>query len=136
MLPASSANPGIRLSVLRQVPFPRFLHGVLEYAEGALFVVSPFLFAFDSGAATGIAIAVGVLLICIAASTAGPTGLIGQIPLGAHVTLDYLIGAVVIAMPFIAAFSKETAPTAFFIAVGVAHLLLTIGTRFRKPAQA
>ena len=32
----------------------------------------------------------------------------------------------------IAGFSDETAPTAFFIALGVLHLLVTIGTRFKK----
>ena len=53
-------------------------------------------------------------------------------PLAAHVVLDYVLAAVLIAMPFIAGFSDETAPTAFFIALGALHLLVTIGTRFKK----
>jgi hypothetical protein len=39
-----------------------------------------------------------------------------------------------IAAPFLFGFSREGAPTAFFIVLGVVHLLVTIGTRFR-PAQ-
>jgi hypothetical protein len=39
-----------------------------------------------------------------------------------------------IALPFLAGFSDETAPTALFIVVGVLHLLVTIGTRFRSAA--
>ena len=42
-----------------------------------------------------------------------------------------------IASPFLFGFSDESTPTAIFIAAGVLHLLLTIGTRFgekKKPA--
>ncbi len=39
-----------------------------------------------------------------------------------------------IALPFLAGFSGETAPTVVFIVVGVLHLLITIGTRFRSAA--
>ena len=61
-----------------------------------------------------------------------PTSLINYVPLAAHVVLDYLLAVVLIAMPFIAGFSDETAPTAFFIAIGALHLLITIGTRFKR----
>jgi hypothetical protein len=61
---------------------------------------------------------------------------VNQIPLPAHVALDYVLAVVLIAMPFIAGFSDETNPTVFFIALGVVHLLVTIGTRFRRPDEA
>ena len=48
--------------------------------------------------------------------------------------LDYVLAGLLIALPFVAGFSDETEPTAFFIALGVAHLLITIGTRFRDAA--
>ena len=47
-----------------------------------------------------------------------------------HVVLDYVLGAFLIACPFLFGFSDESTPTAFFIAVGVIHLLVTVGTRF------
>jgi uncharacterized membrane protein HdeD (DUF308 family) len=119
--------------VLREGPVPRFVHGVIEYVAGVLFVVAPFALSFDSDTATGVSVAMGVVVIAIAAATDGPTSLVDQIPVPAHVALDYMLAVLLVAMPFIAGFSDETAPTAFFIAVGVVHLLVTIGTRFRGP---
>ena len=121
---------------MRQGPIPLFAHGLIEYGAGVLLVVAPFLLAFDSGAATAIAIAAGVVIIAVAASTDGPTSLVNQIPLPAHVALDYVVVPLFIAMPFLGGFSDETAPTALFVALGVAHLLVTIGTRFRPAAEA
>jgi len=118
--------------MMRDGPIPLFAHGVIEYLGGALFIALPFLLGYDSGAAVALSIIVGVLLIAIAASTDGPTSLVNQIPRSAHVALDYLLAVMLIALPFLAGFSSETAPTVVFIAVGVAHLLITIGTRFRS----
>jgi len=117
--------------MLRQGPIPRLVHGIVEYAAAALLIAAPFLLDFDSGAATAVSIVAGVVLLAVAASTDGPSSLINSIPLSAHVLLDYALAAVLIAAPFLFGFSGETAPTALFIALGVAHLLVTIGTRFR-----
>ena len=117
--------------MLRQGPIPRFLHGFIEYAVAVLFFVAPFVLDFQEGAATAASIIAGVVVLFIAASTEGPTSLINYVPLAAHVVLDYALALVLIAIPFIAGFSDETAPTVFFIYIGVLHLLVTIGTRFR-----
>jgi hypothetical protein len=122
--------------MMREGPIPLFLHGLIEYAAGALLVVAPFLLGFDSGGATAISIVIGVVIIAIAATTDGPTSLVNQLPRPAHVALDYVLVALLIAMPFLAGFSDEAAPTALFIALGVAYLLVTIGTRFLAPAAA
>jgi len=116
---------------MRDGPIPLFVHGLIEYVAGAVLIVAPFLLSFESGAATAISIVIGVVIIAIAANTEGPTSLVDQLPRPAHVALDYVLVALLIAMPFLAGFSEETAPTALFIALGVAHLLITIGTRFR-----
>ena len=121
--------------MLRQGPIPRFLHGFIEYVAAVLFFVAPFVLDFQAGAATAASIIAGVVVLFVAASTEGPTSLINYVPLAAHVVLDYALALVLelllIAIPFIAGFSDETAPTVFFIAIGVLHLLVTIGTRFR-----
>ena len=122
--------------MLREGPLPRFVHGLLEYAAAALFLAAPFLLGFDSGAATAASIVFGVLVLIVAATTEGPTSLIDQLPLSAHVALDYVLAVLLIALPFLAGFNDETEPTAFFVVVGVAHLLITIGTRFRAPTEA
>ena len=110
------------------------MHGVIEYVAAALFIAAPFLLSFDSGTATALSIVVGVVLLGLAAATDGPTSLVNQVPRATHVALDYVLVVVLIALPFLAGFSDETAPTALFIVVGVAHLLVTIGTRFRSAS--
>jgi hypothetical protein len=121
--------------MLRQGPIPRFLHGVIEYVAGALLIVAPFVLGFDADAAVAVSIVAGVLVLVIAASTDGPSSMVDSIPLAAHVLLDYALAAALVASPFLFGFSDDDgAATAFFIALGVAHLLVTIGTRFR-PAK-
>jgi hypothetical protein len=120
--------------VLRQGPIPPFAHGLLEYGAGVLLLAAPFLFEFDSDAATALAILAGLGILALTASTASPTGLAKVIPLGVHVVLDLVVVALLVAAPFLFGFSDEGAATAFFLVLGVWHLLLTIATRFRPPA--
>jgi hypothetical protein len=116
--------------MLREGPIPRFAHGLIEYGAGALFVAAPFVLGFDAGAAIAASIAVGVLVILVAATTEGPTSIVNSLQIQLHIALDYVLGVFLVACPFIFGFSSEGAPTAFFIVLGVAHLLVTIGTRF------
>ncbi len=116
--------------MLRQGPIPRFAHGAIEYLAGVLLIAAPFLFAFEADAAVALSIVAGVVVIAIAASTEGPSSLIDSIPAATHLLLDFALAAVLIAAPFLFGFSDESSPTAFFIVLGVVHLLLTIGTRF------
>ena len=44
--------------------------------------------------------------------------------------LDYVLAIFLIASPFILGFSDDGTAAAFFIVIGVVHLLLTIATRF------
>lgn len=119
--------------MLVQGPIPRFVHGILEYAAAALLILAPFIFDFtDEGGATAISIVAGVVVLVIAATTEGSTSLVNEVPTSVHVALDYVLATVLIAVPFVFGFSDEGAPTAFFIALGVLHLLLTIATRFVK----
>src|SRR5215216_7554640 len=128
--------------MFKQGPVPAFVHGVIEYAAGILFIAAPFLLGFDSDTATAVSIVAGVLILVVAATTAMSTGLIKSIPVRAHVVLDYVLAILLIAAPFLFGFSDDGAATAFFIVLGVLHLLLTIATRFiseerprrRRPA--
>ena len=120
--------------MLRQGPISRFLHGTIEYLVGALLLAAPFLLAFEADAAVALSIVAGVVLIAVAASTEGPTSLINSLPLPVHLLLDLALSAVLIAAPFLFGFSDESSPTAFFLVLGVLHLLITIGTRF-KPER-
>jgi len=122
--------------VLRAGPLSLFLHGVLEYAAGVVLIAAPFLFEFDSDAATALSIIVGVVVLALTASTVAPTGLAKVVPVEIHAVVDFALAVLLIAAPFLFGFSDNGTPTAFFIVVGVVHLLLTIATRFREPRPA
>jgi hypothetical protein len=118
--------------MVKQGPVPAFVHGLYEYLGGAALIALPLLLSYDHGAATAVSIILGVLVIFLAATTASTTSLINQLPLAAHIILDYVLVALLIASPFLFGFSGESTPTAIFIAAGVLHLLVSIGTRYRK----
>ena len=123
--------------MFKKGPVPAFVHGLLEYAAAILFIAAPFLLDFEENAATAASIVVGVLILILAASTAMSTGIIKSIPVQAHVILDYVLAIALIAAPFVLDFTNDGAATAFFIALGVLHLLLTIATRFiREPRRS
>ena len=121
--------------MLRQGPVPVFVHGVLEYAAGVLLIAAPFLFSFDEDTATAVAIVAGVLVLIVTASTDIPTGLTKSIPIPAHAIADFLLAGLMIASPFLFGFDDDGTATAFFIVLGVVHLLLTIGTRFVREER-
>jgi hypothetical protein len=121
--------------VLRQGIVPPFAHGLLEYGAAVLLLAAPFVFGFDSSAATAVSIMAGLGVLVLTATTASATGLTKVIPLALHPLLDLALVAVLIASPFVFGYSDEAAPTAFFMVLGVWHLLLTIATRFGPRAE-
>jgi hypothetical protein len=116
--------------MFKQGPVPAWLHGAIEYVAAALLIAAPFLLSFESDAATAVSIVIGVLALVMTSATALPTGIIRSIPVKTHAVADYVLAAVLIASPFIFGFSDDGTATAFFIVLGVFHLLLTIATRF------
>jgi hypothetical protein len=121
--------------VIHNGPVPYFVHGALDYLLGALLIVSPFLLGFDSGAATAVAIIAGVAVLAVAASTDGPTSITSSIPVSVHILLDLGLAVLFIAAPFLFGFSGESAPTAFFLGLGVVEILLAIATRFPRQQR-
>jgi len=118
--------------MVKQGPIPAFVHGLYEYVGGIALIALPLVLSYDHGAATAVSIILGVLVIFLAATTASTTSLINQLPLAAHIILDYVLVVILIASPFLFGFSGESTPTAVFIVAGLLHLLVSIGTRYRK----
>jgi hypothetical protein len=116
--------------MFKRGPIPPFVHGILEYGLAALLIAAPFLFAFDSDTATAVSIVAGIAVLLLGAFTAWTTGIVKSIPPVAHAMLDYVVAGLLIAAPFLFAFTDDGSATAFFIVVGVAGLLLTVATRF------
>ena len=120
--------------MLRKGPIPRLVHGIIEYLAGAALIAAPFVLDYDEGGAKAASIVLGLIIIALAAISEGKPGLINQIPTSAHVVLDFVIAAVLVAGPFLFGFSDDGEPTALFIVLGVLHLLVSIATRFvRDP---
>jgi hypothetical protein len=122
--------------VLREGPVSLFIHGVVEYCAAVLFIAAPFLLGFDAEAATAASIVLGVVVLVVTASSDLPTGLARTIPVTIHAVLDVVTAVFLIAAPFLLGFQDEGAPTAFFIVLGITHLLLTIATRFLPERAA
>jgi len=122
--------------MLQKGPIPVAVHGIIEYLAGVLFIAAPYLFDFKATRATTLSIVVGVVILVVAAVSKGPTGLIDELPVSAHVVLDYVLAVFLIAAAFLFGFSEDGKATAFFIVLGVAHLLITIATRFVRTEAA
>jgi hypothetical protein len=124
--------------MLRQGPIPLLAHAAAEPVLAALLIAAPFLFRFnDDGAPTAVSIIAGLGVLVLAMSTCWRLSLVKVVPISAHMVLDLCLAALLIAAPFLFGFRATTAPTVFFIALGVVHLLAVLGTRWeRGPAGA
>lgn len=120
--------------MLKRGPIPAIAHGVVEYVVGVLLIVAPLLVDFDSRAAVALSLAYGMAVLVLTAVSQLPSGLIPQVPVSAHMVLDFVLAGLLIASPFVFGFSDGAAPTALFIVLGIAHLLITIGTRFEDAS--
>jgi hypothetical protein len=116
--------------LIREGPIPVFVHGVAEYGLGILFILSPFLFSFDSNLATAVAILVGAGIVVFGIVSDSPVGVMHNVPLAAHVVLDYVLALFLIVSPFIFSFTEDRGAFAFFVILGVGHLVLTTLTSF------
>jgi hypothetical protein len=104
---------------------PLSVHGVVEYVEGVLTILAPFLFNYnENDGATVVSILLGGAILVLAVQTQSPTGLVRNLPLASHIVLDY------VPFPFIFGFSDESSALAYFLVLGIAHLLMTVTTRF------
>lgn len=122
-----------RADARRRRTVPLALHGLIEYGEGILTIIAPFLFNFDSNGATVLAIAIGAGVLVLAVITVSPTGISPSLPLASHVVLDYVLVAIWISFPFIFGFADDENALAYFLIIGIIHLLMTVSTRFTGP---
>ena len=116
--------------MFRQGPIPALVHGLLDYVVGAVFIAAPFVLGFEDDAAIAVALVAGVLVLVLGATTAWRTGLIRTVPVLAHAVMDLALSVVLIAAPFLFAFSDDGVALPFFLVAGVLLLLGSIATRW------
>lgn len=121
--------------MLRRGSVPLRVHGLLEYGEGILTIVAPFLFSFETDGAKIAGVVIGTLVLVLAILTAAPTGIVRNLPLDSHIVLDYVLAVVLVASPFVLGFTDDGPALAYFLVLGVAHLLLTVLTRFHRERR-
>lgn len=113
-------------------PIPTKVHGVVDYASGALFIASPWLFDFaDNTAARQVAVGTGVAVLGLSVLTDYEAGLVKRVPMATHLTVDTMTGVLVAASPWLFGFAKRiTWPHLVFGLLETGAGLLTQ----RKPA--
>jgi hypothetical protein len=117
--------------MLREGPIPAIVHGAWEYSVALLFVAAPFLFGFDGSTTIAACMVTGLIVLAFTAMSDLPSGLVKQIKPPVHATVDLVLALALVAVPFFLGFrTRESGALALFIVVGIAHLLITIGTRF------
>lgn len=118
--------------LIRRGSVPLTIHGLLEYGLGVLCIAAPFLFSFETDGATALAIAIGTSVLVFGVLSAIPTGIVRNLPLDSHIVLDYVLAIFLIACPFVFGLTDDGPALAFFLLAGIAHLMLSISTRYRK----
>ena len=121
--------------MLRHGPLTLWLHGMFEYAAALACFATPFLFDFQTNA-TRWSIIAGLAFVVVALTIDGPRAVTDRLPIVAHVVLDWLLAIALVLSPFVLDLDGHPAATRFFVALGVLHALVTIGTRFAPPARA
>ena len=116
--------------MFKRGPVPPVVHGVLDYVVACVLIAAPLVLSFEEDAPTALAIGLGVGLLLLAAFTSWTTGIVKSIPVVAHAMLDYLLGVLLIASPFVFGFNDDDTASAFFVVLGVLTLLLAVATRF------
>ena len=101
---------------------PRQIHAGMDYALGALLIVSPWLlgFADDSSAATWIAVIVGAGIVLLTAVTDDDLSLADAIGMRTHLGIDIATGLFLAVSPWLFGFADEVwAP---FVVIGLLEL--------------
>ncbi len=86
------------------------VHGMIDYATGALLIVAPWLFGFaDGSAAQWVPQILGVLAIGSALMTDYELGVMRVIPMPVHLGLDFASGLLLLASPWLFGFADRIA---------------------------
>jgi hypothetical protein len=110
-----------------------FVHGILDYALAAVFLLAPGILGMESTAA-GLAHAIGIALIVVSLITRYPLGLFKLMPFPVHGVLESLMALAWIAAPWLFGFSADAAGRNFFMVAGVGLLVVAALTDYRSTA--
>jgi hypothetical protein len=105
---------------------PTRVHGMLDYAVGALMIALPFLLGFGSGPQAWIFVALGAAALGYSAFTDYELGLVKRIQMPWHLWLDGLSGVFLAVSPWLFGFDAQVwAP---HVAVGAFEIAAAVVT--------
>lgn len=112
---------------------PTRFHAPLDYIVGAVLIAAPWIFQFsDSGAATAIAIVLGIGLIAYSLFTDYELGVWKVAPMAVHNLIDVVAGSLLALSPWLFGFADEGANYLVpLVVIGVAAIFLGLTTKQR-----
>ena len=113
------------------------VHNILDYIVGAVLIISPWLFGFSEiAAARNLFVWGGIALIAYSLLTNYYYAVARVIPLGVHMTLDALLGIVVILAPALFGYRDflTSGQYALHVVLGIGALGLVALTRPRSES--
>ena len=121
------------------IPISTRVHGFLDYAIGALLIVSPWLLGFARGGAeTWVPVGAGVAALGYSLFTDYELGAIRRIQMTVHLWLDGITGVLLAASPWLLGFDQHVwVPHVVFgaLEIGAALLSNTIPSYERRRAR-
>jgi len=109
-------------------------HGCIDYAVATFMIAAPWLLRFNRGGLeTTSLVLIGVASVFYSAFTRYELGLVKVIPMKIHLTLDKIIGLLLILSPWLLGFAHDVAlPHVLF---GVAAILISSLTQTRPVSE-
>ena len=121
-------------------PISTLFHGVLDYVTATSYIVLPSVLGFNEPLRKAVQM-VGVSKLAVAMCTDHELGIIRKIPMPAHLALDCVVGATLVALPFVTGEEDDVVATSFLVGSGLfdiaaAPMTQTTPTRRSLPRQA
>ena len=111
------------------------MHGVLDYLTVVLLAMGPSIAGFRGRQAT-ICFVLAAIHLVMTVFTRFPLGISKHIRLPIHGAIEFVVGALMIFLPWIASFSRGVLSRNFFMAIGALILVIWFLTDYRNVRAA
>lgn len=123
-------------------PISTRLHGIMDYLTAALLIVLPFILRWDEDLSGSILMMAGIGMLLVSLCTRYELGAMKAIPMPVHLGIDFMMGLLLIAAPFLFISQDTMTKTVLFIVLGVSEIAAALLTQHEpryasiRPASA
>lgn len=107
-----------------------FIHGILDYLLGALFLGAPYWLNLADPSARTLSLLCGGALLLVSLLTRYPLGLLRLIPFSVHGGIEFIGSLALIASPWLMGFNEVDLARNFFVGTGVALFAVWLTTDY------